>query len=155
MTHATADRHANRIADHLGAPLPVVLDNPEERAMLVMLLYAMGYNESKIRSVLHPAIPVMADHRLPAELDRALHIWRTEDHRKLQYRHILDTLLNEDKERAKATSRGRASGAAGFGEEGGKPLGVDSRERGASAVRGGRAKAARNQATHQSIAPAH
>lgn len=155
MTHATADRHADRIAYLMESTLPDVLESAPDRAMLVMLLFAIGYSDRKVRMVLHPAIPMVADHRMPAELERALHLWRTENHRKLQYRHILDTLNREDDERAKETGRGRKGGNGGLGETGGKPVAMDRGQRGAPAVRAGRGTAARNQATHRPTGPAH
>lgn len=155
MKRATADHHAIRIADHLGAPLPVVLADAYECAMLVMLLYTLEYDTYQIKDLCNRYGLPSTDHTTARRLDAALALWRTEHNRKIQYRHILDTLKNEDEERAKAKGRTRAGGNAGLGEAGGKHLGVVSRERGATAVRGGRAKAARNKATHQSTGPAH
>ena len=155
MTHATADRHADRIAYLMESTLPEVLESAPDRAMLVMLLFAIGYSDRKVRMVLHPAIPMVSDNRIPAELDRALHLWRTENHRKLQYRHILDTLNREDDERAKATGRSRKGGNGGLGEAGGKPVAMDRGKRGTPAVRGGRGTPPCNKATHRPAGAAH
>lgn len=155
MIHATATRHAERIAYLMERTLPEVLESAPDRAMLVLLLFAIGYTDRKVRMVLVPAIPMVADHRMPAELDRALHLWRTDNRRKLQYRHILDTLNREDDERAKETGRVRKSGIGRHGEAGGKPVAMDSGQRGAPAMGARSGQAPRNKATHQPPGATH
>ncbi len=150
-----AEHMARRIARHLGGSLEQVLEERNECAMLTLLLFATGCDTGDIKHICnHNGLP-STEFSVAGRLGMGLNLWRSELNRQLQYRHILDTLANEDTERAKREGRALGNGAARFGEAGGKPVAVAAGKHNASAVRGRRAAAPRNKATHEPTAAAH
>jgi len=155
MTHATAYAKASRIAKLLGGTLAEVLDDRNECAMLTLLLFATGCETGDIKHICnHNGLPSTI-YSVADRLDMGLNLWRGELNRQLQYRHILDTLANEDTERAKREGRALGNGIARFGETGGKPVAVAAGKHKAPTLRGGRKAAPRNPATHEPTAAAH
>lgn len=132
MTRRTPDRHAHEIAALMGLPLEETMAQDLDCAMLVMLLYAVGYGERQIRDLLlRHGVTHNRDH-----MDIALDLYRSDNNRRLQYRLIIDQLNREDERTTRKA--GRTAEGGGKEAEGGNEGGVRlaGGQRGPSGLRG-------------------
>lgn len=153
---ATAFAHAHAIAGHMDMELHDLLtEQPEERALLVMLLFAIGYDERKIKDVLDKEGPWPANN-IRAHLDKAINLWRTDSDRKRQYRIVLDRIERNDNESREKRASERAAQRAQRNEgAGAQPMVVAGGQREPFGIRAGSAKPARKEPPHFNNGQAH
>ncbi len=151
MTRATPHRHATQAADLMGLTLEQAMASPMDCAMLVMLLYAIGYTDTQVNKLL-------AEHAISRNrqhLEIGIHLYRFDTNRRQQYRLIIDQLNREDERNPRKESRA-AAGAGQKAEEGERAgLGLAAGERAARGVRPPPKPTARKGTTPARTAAAH